>query len=491
MTVAATPSPHPGAAAAAAVPAAGGARPPASLRLLFLGLVLYAAFGKGFAYAGYPPVFVGEVLLAVVLVAAVRPSTVIPRNAAALITGLLVGFAVVQFAVDRLDAGVPLIETVRGLAPIYYCGYAFGTYALLRAYQERSGRDVVLASIERGVVWVLPWVLGTSAVLAALLLVEPEGLPTWPGSGTPLLLSKSGDIAVGLVLFAPILWSPRFAHRFGGHRLLLAGMWGTAVLLVAFKSRGALLALVVGLVVTRPHVVRLVKGTVAVVTVVLVLYVTGLSIEYAGREMSYDAVGDAVASVLGTAPEDQVGGSYLGTRNWRADFWSAIWADVRQERLVLHGRGWGDNLAVRHGFLLTADADDPLVLRLPHSIFFALAGKAGVIVAFSFLLVPVLTVVSTFRSRAPQPTPLMTMAARGAVAAALTTGLMDDYLTAPQGGILFWSLIGYLWWATAQPIASDSAEPVSWRPPVLDASRGGSQERAGRGGAGRGDGDVP
>jgi hypothetical protein len=41
-----------------------------ALRLLGLGLVLYLAFGKGFAYAGIPPVFVGEVLLVVVLVAA-------------------------------------------------------------------------------------------------------------------------------------------------------------------------------------------------------------------------------------------------------------------------------------------------------------------------------------------------------------------------------------------------------------------------------------
>jgi hypothetical protein len=478
VTLAATPSRHSGAAAAAALPAAGSSRPPASLRLLFVGLVLYAAFGKGFAYAGYPPVFVGELLLAVVLVSAVRPWTAIPRNAAALITGLLVGFAVVQFAVDRLDPGVPLIETVRGLAPIYYCAFAFGAYALLREYERRTERLVAMESIERGMVRALPWVLGTVAVLAALLLVEPAGLPTWPGSGISLLLSRSGDIAVALVAFAPALMSSRAANRFGAHRLALIGIWAGGALLVTFKSRAALLALIVGLVVIRPHVVRLVKGTAAAVTVVLVLYVTGLSIEYAGREISYDAAGDAIASVLGTAPEDQIGGGYVGTKNWRADFWSAIWADVRQERMVLHGHGWGDNLAVRHGFVLGGvDPDDPLVLRLPHSIFFALAGRAGVIVAFSFLLVPVLTVVSTFRSRAVRPTPFVTMAARGAVAAAVTTGLMDDYLTAPQGGILFWSLIGYLWWATAQPIASDTAEPLPSRPSVLGASQSSNSQQ--------------
>ncbi len=436
---------------------------PVALRLIFVGLMLYAAFGKGFAYAGWPPVFVGEVLLVVVVVAAVRPWTPMPRNAAALVTAGLVGLAFVQCAVDRLDAAVPLQETLRGLAPIYYSAYAFGVFALLRGHELRVGRRDVLALVDRGMTRATPWVLSAVMVLAALLLIEPTGLPTWPTSGVSLLLTKSGDIAVTLVLFAALIFSARGGERFGARRHVLVGMWAIAALLVTFRSRGALLALVIGLVVMRPHALRIVKTMLAGAAVVLALYVTGLSVDVGGREISYDAVGDAAASLLGAGPEDQIGSNYLDTTNWRADWWGDIWSDVREEQMLLHGRGWGDNLALRHGVTPALAADDPRVLRLPHSIFFSLAGRAGLLVAVGFLLVPVLTIVRSFRDHQTGSARPLVEAARGGVAAAVTTGFSDIYLESPQGGIVFWSLIGFLWWATApavQPTSTDGDQTV-------------------------------
>ena len=463
MTPPSMPTRHAAAAGVSALPTSASTRSPLVLRVLFVALVLYAALGKGFAYAGYPPVFVGEVLLVLVVLSAARPWAAIPRNAAAVVTGLLVAFAVVQFAVDSFAATAPLLETVRGLAPVYYCAYAFAAYALLRAYEERAGRAVVQESLDSALVAALPWILGATAVLAALLLVEePAGLPVWPGSEVSVLWSKSGDIAVSLVLFAPVVWSSRTVQRWGrSHRLVLACLWCGAALLVAFRSRGALVALIAGLVVARPHAVRLLKGTMAIVTVLLLLYVTGLSVEVSDREISYDAISDAVAAVLGTAPEEEIGGNYVGNTTWRTDFWTAISDDVQRDRMVLHGHGWGDNLAVRYGFVSARDADDPQVLRLPHSIFFTLLGRAGVIVAVLFVLVPLLTIASTFRAGATRPIPLTTVAARGAVAAAFVNGLADPYLESPQGGILFWSLIGLLWWATAPHIDRGADEALS------------------------------
>jgi hypothetical protein len=429
-------------------------RCPFGLRALFLGIVFYAAFGKGFAYAGWPPIFVGELLLAVVLACALRPWAAVPRNGAALVTAMLGGLGAVQFAVDRLAGSVPLLETVRGLAPIYYCGFAFGAFALLRSYEQRVGRPAVVAVIERAMVRAMPWTVAAVAFLATLLVVEPEGLPAWPKSGVPLFFTKPWDISVALVLFAPTLAASRFADRFVVHRLVLLGMWVGTALLVTFRSRGALLALIVGLIVARPHAARVVKTVVAASAVVLVLYVTGFSVEVSGREVSYEAIGDAVQSMLGTGPEDDIGSNYVTTTEWRSDWWAAIWADVRVESMVLHGHGWGDNLALRYGVISPLDADDPKALRLPHNIFFSLAGRAGVVVAVAFLLVPVLTIASTFRARAGGPTPMGVQGARGAVAAAVATGLTDIYLESPQGGILVWSLIGFLWWTSAAPVPS-------------------------------------
>ena len=98
---------------------------------------------------------------------------------------------------------------------------------------------------------------------------------------------------------------------------VLIATWATTVLFIGVRSRGGLLALVVGLIVMRPNVVRLVKGILAVTALILVLYVTGLSVDVRGRELSYTAMGDAVESVLRTAPEAEIASNYLNTTNWR------------------------------------------------------------------------------------------------------------------------------------------------------------------------------
>jgi hypothetical protein len=430
-------------------------RPGLPLQVLFCGLVLYLAFGKGFAYAGWPPVFAGEVLLVVVVAAtAVSTSMAVPHHPAAMVTVVVSALALVQFVIDRLAGDVPLLETVRGLAPVYYGAYAFAVYALLREFEKRTDRARVLAAIDGAFVRVAPWVTGAAVVLAGLLLVEPTTLPTWPGSGVPVLLTKSGDIAVALVLFAPFVLRSASPVRIRGASRIVVVAWVVAAVLVSFRSRGAALALVVGLVASRPAVVRIAKTALIGLAIVLFLFVSGLRVEVSGREISYDAVGDAVGSVIGGRPEDQIGSNYLDTTNWRADWWRSIWSDVTAEQLVLHGRGWGDNLAVRHGVIPAFAGEDPRALRLPHDVFFSLAGRAGLVTAVGFLTVPVLTIARSYRRRSDRsPTPRVVQAARGGVAAAVTTGLTDIYLESPQGGIVFWVLIGFLWWAVAQPMA--------------------------------------
>ncbi|MDD9350586.1 hypothetical protein, partial [Mumia sp.] len=312
-------------------------RPAPALRYLFVGLVLYAALGKGFAYAGWPPVFVGELLLVLVLVSAARSSALLPRTAPAAVTALLVGMAAVQFAIDRLSGTVPLLETVRGLAPVYYSGFAFGIYALLRDWEARTSRSHVEDTVGEVVARAAPVVAPVLLGLAALLLVEPGWLPTWPGSGVPMLLTKPGDIAVTLVLLVSVLRSPRPGTSVLVPRAPTIVMLSVTALLVIGRSRGALLTLIVGLLVARPRPDRIIKGILAGVTLLLALYVSGLRIEVAHRELSYAAAMDAVASLAGTEPSDEIQGNYVGTRNWRTEWWEAIWADATGDRLVLHG----------------------------------------------------------------------------------------------------------------------------------------------------------
>ncbi|HEX5365420.1 MAG TPA: O-antigen ligase family protein [Acidimicrobiales bacterium] len=478
------------------------ARPPVALVALGVGVVGYLALGKGFAYAGVPPVFVGEVLLLVVLLATVGPAMPVPRTLPAGMTAALVGMAAIQVVVERLAGRTSWLETGRGLAPVYYSAFAFAAYAGLRTHEARVGRAAVAAAVRAAAVRVAPALVVVATALAALLLVDPEGLPRWPASGQVVLASKSGDLAVTLVLVLPLLARAPRRRRGAGGRAALLALWGVAALLVAFRSRGALLALVAGLLAVRPNGVRLARGVAAVVVAVLVLAVSGLSFEVRGREVSDDALGDAVASMLRTVPEDEVGGTYVGTVDWRTDWWGDIWRDVTDDAMVLHGHGWGDNLAVRYLGRRPGVGPDEPALRLPHDIFFSLAGRAGVVVAVVFLSVPVLTVAATFRAgrrrsagppgvaspaavAAPGPgrrtvaspavvappgpappvvAPPAVEAARGAVVAALVTGLFDVYLESPQGAVVLWSLVGYLWWAVApaapHPEPTGAGEPA-------------------------------
>jgi O-Antigen ligase len=423
---------------------------PTVLRVLGIALVLYLAFGKGFAYAGVAPVFVGELLLVTVVLAALGSDTALPRNAAAAIAALLAGVALVQLAVDRFTGADPWLESVRGVAPIYYSGLAFAVYALLRRYEARAGPTAVMRAIEGASARAAPVVV----VLIALLLVVrtaggPSFGPTWPISGGPLLITKATDIAVALTIVLPALLARPAGLTTPRHGRWLLVMWVAIALVVSFRSRAALGGLAIGYAVARPSLGRAVRGLLAIAVLLVVLYVSGLTVTLGRqRELSFRSGVDSVASLVGI--DEGIDNSRLtGTRNWRITWWSEIWDDVTSRRMVLHGYGWGDNLAIRYDVVPPGADRDPRVLRAPHNIFFSLAGRAGLAVAVGFLLVPVLTVARSFTRRGPHDRSFAVDGARAGVAAAVLVAFSDVYLESPQGGIVMWTLIGFLWWVDA------------------------------------------
>ena len=147
---------------------------------------------------------------------------------------------------DRLAGAHPWIESLRGLAPIYYSAFAFATYALLRSYEYRAGRDLAMRLVDRACASATPFVIAAAVVLAALLLTSAEWLPAWPSTGVMMLASKSGDIAVALVLVLPFVTAARPTDRLSPAVAIFPVLWGVAALLITFRSRGALLALLAG-----------------------------------------------------------------------------------------------------------------------------------------------------------------------------------------------------------------------------------------------------
>ena len=429
------------------------------LRVLGIALVLYLSFGKGFAYAGVPPAYVGELLLLTVVLAALGSKTALPQNTAAAIAGALAGIALVQLAVDRFTAADPWLESVRGVAPIYYSGFAFAVYALLRRYEAAAGSTAVMRAIEGALMRAAPVVV----VLIVLLLVvrtlggESVG-PTWPVSHGRLLITKATDIAVALSVVLPALLAGRSGSRVLRHRRWLLALWLLVAIIVSFRSRAALGGLAIGYAVGRPSLARALRGFAALTVLLVVLYASGLTVTLGRqRELSFRSGVDSVASLVGL--DEGIDNPRLtGTRNWRIAWWSEIWADVTSQGMLLHGQGWGDNLAIRYDVVPPGADRDPRVLRAPHSILFSLAGRAGLVTAVGFLLVPVLTVARSFTRRTRHGHSFAVEGARAGVAAAVVVAFSDVYLESPQGGIVLWSLIGFLWWVAA-PRDDGRAEP--------------------------------
>ncbi len=438
------------------------ASPPFVLSLLGVCLAGYLALGKGFSHFGIPPLFVGEVLLAVLLAASVRPTMRIPTSPPAVLTAalLLLGTVQVLFDLIRPDGPVAL-ESLRGFAVVYYALFSWATYDLLRRHEAAVGAGAVLDLLDRWLRRSAAVVVPVLAVLALRLVVDLPGalfslltkggsLPNWP-SGVPVLLTKSTDVSVALVIFMPVVFKDFRRDDRSYARVVLLCLWVLAALLVGARSRGALIALGVGgLVVFRHHLRSVARIALGATLLLLFLFVSGASVRIDTRELSFDGLVSSAASL--TAGDDGTdSGDAADTARWRTDWWSDIWTDVEDHRMVLHGHGWGDNLAVRYGVVQPEDADDPLVLRLPHNIFLSLAGRAGLLTAIAFTAVVVLSVTSTRRSQvgaavADRPA---VRAARGGLAAALVVGLTDVYLESPQGAIVLWSACGFLWWLTA------------------------------------------
>lgn len=427
------------------------ADPPSRILILLgVSLAVYLAFGKGFAYAGYPPLFVGELLLAIVILSVVRPDMALPHGIPSI---LLLGLWALGFAqlVDDLLAGSdPALETFRGFAVIYYSAFAFGLFALLSRHSTEAGRIETMNRVDHWLRRSTPFILSGALGVALLLVVNITGLPKWPGSGQPVFRAKSTDISVALAFLLPVVVGASSATRRFRHPRLLIGMWGLTAIFVSFRSRGALLALLISGLVTLTRIpARAVKLAFFTGVALILLYVTGLSVPVGGRTVSFHDATASVTSLLPGGHSDEQFSNYNGTREWRATWWKGIWSDVDKDVMIVNGKGWGDNLAIRYGIRKSQDAADPTVLRLPHNIFFSLAGRSGLIMALGFLTVIGGTVASTQSPRIGRDSDRISVrAARGGIVAAVVIAMTDVYLESPQGAIPLWCSCGFLWWVT-------------------------------------------
>ena len=336
------------------------------LPLLALGFAGYMVVGKSFAYLGVPPLYVGEILFGLGILAFIASgsATTLFTTLPALCAVLLVGWVLLR---TLQGVGSYGIDALRDGAVALYAGFAFIVAALL---VERPARLAQIVGYFR----IHARILIPLAILAYVIArFAGTSMPKLPWQNIEILSVRSGELA---------------AHLCGALVLVLVGLctvgriWLVVALsgvcLVASQSRGGLLALVIPLVVaaTLTGQVRRFFGAGVIAFLVLgAAYVTDVSIEIPRNErpISARALVDNMASIV--LPNEA--NNLDGTKQWRLNWWQAIRNYTVHGPYFWTGKGFGVNLAEADGFVVGLEHGGP-VLRSPHSVHMTYLARAGV-----------------------------------------------------------------------------------------------------------------
>lgn len=409
---------------------------------LFLGalaviLTLYAFFGRGIAYLGVAPIYMGEMVLILGLLALLVS---IRRLQFTAIHALLLAFMawgairtvpyISQYGIDALRDGV-----LWG-----YAAFAFAVSACLLPSDFRRLTRVYARVLPFFVLWV---------PIAAVISLRYENLlPTLPGAPVGILDFKGGDMAVHLAGVAAFLLVGLYGTAIGrrvGDLLLWLG-WLVGMAAAAAINRGGMVAAGAGGMVAtllQPTFQRLVKPIALTIGIVLVLLIANPQIELAkGRYLS---VSQFVANFTSVVDTSSVSSSLQGTIAWRQAWWNTIIGYTFNGPYFWTGKGYGINLATADGFQV-----DPVgqSLRAPHNGHLDVLARSGVIgfglwIAFllAFALSMLRAAIGAWRRGDIFWAQIITWILAYWTASTVNA-TFDVYLEGPQGGIWFWALTG-------------------------------------------------
>ena len=411
--------------------------------LALLGIVLlgYALMGKGFAYLGLPPLYVGEIAFLSGIIVFLRTGV----SVGALATPpavLLVALMALVLARTIPFFGVYGLDSLRDSAIVIYGGFAFIVIGLLLEDAHRI--NIVLRHY--GVMLAcLP------AMFVGLWLTKywANDIPRLYG---PVPIVDLGPSAVGTHLAGTMVFA-----LIGYRKVSVAWVvvWLATLALVGATNRGATLAVLVPVTIAM-LALRRYRLMLATVVVTVGTFAALLTLESAignfeeakdsmDRPVSAHQIVENAKSVIG-----QSGQQAEGTKRWRLNWWDIIINDTIYGPNFWTGRGFGLNLADADGFSDTGDRRNPRPpTRSPHNAHMTLLARAGI----PGLMLWVLVLASWFATMAGA---ILTARARGHerwvelfvfvvcyTLAILINASFDVVLEGPMQGIWFWCLFGF------------------------------------------------
>jgi hypothetical protein len=415
-----------------------------------LGLLLvgYLFFSRSFAYLHIPgtPVFVGEIVLAIGVLEAVRlrpPWIPIIRSSPILkALAAFMALCAVRLAIDLPEFG---IDALRDSAIWYYGAYAF--VVTIAATYDPAFTPRLFRWYRRAVPWFLAW------TPFAIVLAEVDALAamTVPDSTTPINAFRSGDYAVHVAIAIAFPWLG--LNRLAGEpdrprsELALAVLAMLTLLMAGSQNRGGLAAALLLMAIVMlylPGARRrriILPVTASLLVVIAVVVMLDLRIPGQRRDVSVQQVMENITSVVESNDTD-----LAGTVEWRQQLWRQVIDDLLSSRAWFTGLGFGPILPERYNIPL--DPDNPAPLRNVHNSHLTIIARVGFAVFALWLLFWIVWthhLVRFIRHRAGRlkdPSAAMAAWLLGASAAFLVNAFFDPALEGPHAGIWLFVLVG-------------------------------------------------
>lgn len=398
--------------------------------------LLYAILGKGFAYAGIAPIYVGEILLLFACVVFVSSGHVLT-----LLRTPIGGFVALFFLIQGACT-FPYLETygLDSLRDGVIWAYAIFACAVAALVLRLPGfLRCVLNRFQKFSALFL--ILGPAAWVATLYLAD--SLPHWPDTSVSIPLVKGGEFCVHLAgIFAFVFLGLSSQTR--SWLLLVA-----AEAMLGMRARGGLLAFVVAslfVCALRPKLDRLFLLVGASLLFIVGLGAFNVQVVVPGttREFSLNQLSQSIVSIFGSGES----GELENTRAWRLAWWDKIWDYTVNGPYFWMGKGYGINLADSDGFQV-GTRDEPL--RSPHNshiTFLARSGVPGFILWTTLQSAWALSMIRSYfeasRRHAREFALLFAWLFTYWVAFVVCAGF-DVFFESPMGGIPFWTIFGLGW----------------------------------------------
>jgi hypothetical protein len=402
----------------------------------------YIFQGRGFSYFGVPPLYVGELTLALGLFALVFGVARWTFTSASVLTLLFVLFGALRTLPDLMTYRA---DAIRDGAIWYYAAFAFLIYFLL----SQRHLDVFLRLLASATHFLLVWHLFLSTIFRSMT----DSLPQFPGSPLPIIsVMGPGHRGIVIGMVGAFLATGLYKHYAPHSRTpitLVWCLWIANAAIISAESRGGMLSILIPMALVlllHPSEEWIKAITIGLVCIVVLIVWNPLFSFGYYRDFSTDQIVSNVRSIFS---EDTANlGGVEGTENFRLRWWTAIYNDVIHGPHFWHGVGFGVNLASEYGVLGYGTTGEESSLRSPHNGHLTILARMGVIgialwLALNLSFVWTLTK-KCFESQdsAGRVSKLVALWFLACWSAIMIGALFDVYLEGPYGGIVYWSVIG-------------------------------------------------